>query len=125
MPSLQTMVSHLNMSFKSSFETHLKSEGFDVLDLWSQIDDAIISLTLKNEEDMSERSKEFGVPENFFELVRFDFLIDENLEIHLMEVNMSPNLTPTAKKFEPHGSSYEQVTYNALHCAIGIDYKTE
>lgn len=125
MPSLQTMVSNLNLSFKSSFETHLRSEGFDVLDLWMQVDDAIVTLTLKNEEDMSERTKEYGIPENFFELVRFDFMIDEDLKIHLMEVNMSPNLTPSAEKFKLHASSYEQVTYNALHCALGIDYKAE
>ena len=33
----------------------------------------------------------------FFELVRFDFLLDSKMNIHLMEVNMSPNLS--SKKF--------------------------
>lgn len=36
------------------------------------------------------------------------------MNVHLMEVNMSPNLTPSRAKFETNALSYEQVVYNTL-----------
>ena len=36
--------------------------------------------------------KHDGKDLKFFELVRFDFIIDQYLKVWLMEVNMSPNL---------------------------------
>lgn len=89
MPSLQKMVSQLKMSFKTSFETHLRSRGYSTVDLWAQIDEIITTLTLENEKNILEKTREFGEPENFFELVRFDFLIDEDLGVHLMEVSLN------------------------------------
>jgi tubulin monoglycylase TTLL15 len=123
MPSLKDMVSTLNISFKSAFEAHLRSQGYSTNDLWGQIDDAIVTLILENENILIEKTKDFGKPESFFELVRFDFVIDEDFVVHLMEVNMSPNLTPSADKFEGYALGYEQVTYTALHCVMGIDNK--
>lgn len=123
MPSLQEMVSTLKMSFKSSFETHLRSRGCNIFELWGQIDDAIVTLILKNEKNIIKKTREYGDPENFFELVRFDFIIDEEFIVHLMEVNMSPNLTPSAERYEGHALGYEQVVYNALHCVMGVDHK--
>lgn len=123
MPSLQQMVKGLNLPFKLAFEAHLRSQGYNTAELWGQIDDSIVTLILENEKNFIKKAKEFGNSENFFELVRFDFVIDEDLLIHLMEVNMSPNLTPSADRFEGHALGYEQVTYTALHCVMGIDHK--
>lgn len=88
-PSLQKLISEQNMSFKSSFDTYLLSKGINASDLWDEIDDAIVTLTLDNELNILEETKTIGNPENFFELVRFDFVIDEDLGIHLVEINMS------------------------------------
>lgn len=123
MPSLKEMVSNLKSSFKSAFETYLRSQGFSVVNLWAQIDEAIVSLILENEKNFIDQSKSFGKTENFFELVRFDFIIDDDFIVHLMEVNMSPNLTPSADRYEGYASSYEQVVYNTLQCVVGIDHK--
>lgn len=49
---------------------------------------------------------------NFFELVRFDFIADEYLNVYLLEVNMSPNLSPA--HFPQNKLLYEQVAFNAL-----------
>ncbi len=45
--------------------------------------------------------------------MRFDFIVDEDLDVHLMEVNMSPNLNPT-----PHVRKnrlmFQQVIHDTL-----------
>lgn len=59
---------------------------------------------------------------NTFELVRFDFLIDETLKVYLMEVNLSPNITPTAPKFEVNAKFREQMVYDALRLVGASSY---
>ena len=62
-----------------------------------------------------------------FELLRFDFIFTAALRVYLMEVNLSPNLTPTANKFEKWSLGYEQVISNTLNL-IGagsyVEFKT-
>lgn len=120
MPSLNEMCTKMGFSFKESFEFHLGSRGFDVEDLWNQVDDAIVTLVHSNERNLVYKTKDFGSNNHFFELVRFDFIIDEDFEVHLMEVNMSPNLTPACEKFEGHALGYEQVVLNTLQCVMGV-----
>ena len=38
-----------------------------------------------------------------------------------MEINMSPNLTPSRDKYEINESSYKKVVHDALQCVIGIE----
>ena len=47
---------------------------------------------------------------NFFEMVRFDFALDEHLNVFLMEANMSPNLA--SAKYPPNRLIYEPVLYS-------------
>lgn len=54
----------------------------------------------------------FKSKRNFFELMRFDFVIDEDLKIFLLEANMSPNLS--SAHFPPNKLLYQQVLYNTL-----------
>lgn len=51
---------------------------------------------------------------NFFELVRFDFILDEALKLYLMEVNLSPNLTPMLDRFEDNAVTNEQIVFETL-----------
>lgn len=120
MPSLKEMCTKMGFSSKASFEAHLTSRGFDMEELWAQVDDAIVSLVLSNENNFIAKTKEFGSTDHFFELVRFDFIIDDDFTIHLMEVNMSPNLTPRGERFEGLALSFEQVVLNTLQCVMGI-----
>ena len=53
---------------------------------------------------------------NFFELVRFDFIIDENLKVWLMEVNMSPNMDST--HFPANGVLYRKVLKWAIDVGV-------
>lgn len=45
-------------------------------------------------------------------MVRFDFIVDEDLNVYLMEANMSPNLS--SLHFKPNQLLYEQVIYNLI-----------
>ncbi|KAF8778081.1 putative tubulin polyglutamylase ttll-15 like protein [Argiope bruennichi] len=53
-----------------------------------------------------------GSLRNFFELVRFDFIIDEDLNVFLLEVNMSPNLSPA--HFPQNKLLYDSIVFNSL-----------
>lgn len=56
----------------------------------------------------------FSTTHHFFELARFDFLLDENLNVYLVEVNMSPNLTPAEPRFESNAITNEQIVHDTL-----------
>lgn len=59
----------------------------------------------------------FKTKRNFFEMMRFDFVVDEDLEVFLMEANMSPNLS--SAHYPPNRLLYEQVIYN-LFSLVGL-----
>ena len=54
----------------------------------------------------------------FFEMVRFDFVVGSNMQLYLMEANMSPNLS--SKHFALNRRLYEQVKslINCLNSSI-------
>lgn len=54
---------------------------------------------------------------NFFEMMRFDLIVDDNLRVYLMEANMSPNLH--SKEYQHNRLLYEQVIYSLFNL-IGI-----
>lgn len=45
-------------------------------------------------------------------MMRFDFLVDDELNVHLLEANMSPNLS--SLHFKPNQALYEHVIMNVL-----------
>lgn len=49
--------------------------------------------------------------------MRFDFIVDDNLNVYLLESNMSPNLS--SMKFPPNAIIYEQLLYHTF-ALIGI-----
>lgn len=52
---------------------------------------------------------------NFFEILRFDFILDENLKIHLMEINMSPNLGAIRDQGDIKRNYRSQLIYDTLN----------
>jgi hypothetical protein len=61
------------------------------------------------EEDFIRAASKYPSRRGFFEMVRFDFVIDSKMNVYLMEVNMSPNLS--SKHFAPNRLLYEQVHF--------------
>lgn len=61
--------------------------------------------------------RHFKIPsnrQNFFELVRFDFLLDKSANLFVMEVNMSPNLYAGAD-LRKSSDTYENTVENVLN----------
>lgn len=59
---------------------------------------------------------------NLFEMIRIDFVVDENLKVYLMEANMSPNLS--SSHFKQNKLYYEQLLYN-LFGLVGVASRVE
>jgi glutathione synthase/RimK-type ligase-like ATP-grasp enzyme len=45
--------------------------------------------------------------------------MDENQNLYLMEINMSPNITPTEEKYEKFAKIREKMVYDAVSL-VGI-----
>ena len=61
--------------------------------MWEEIYSTIIAVYLNKEKQISDLVRKFPHKDAFFEMVRFDILVDEELNVHLIEANMSPNLS--------------------------------
>lgn len=61
--------------------------------------------------------KNYRYKRNFFEMMRFDLIVDDNLRVYLMEANMSPNLS--SAHFQQNTLLYEQVIFNMMNL-VGI-----
>ncbi|XP_035222963.1 probable tubulin polyglutamylase ttll-15 [Stegodyphus dumicola] len=111
-PDIKYYYSELNLTAKDSLNAYLHSLGKGTKKIWSQIYETILDVYFETEADMKRSAMILGNLRNFFELVRFDFILDENLNIYLLEVNMSPNLSPA--HFPQNRLLYEQVLFNSL-----------
>ena len=60
--------------------------GKDPNIIWDQIDDALRHAYLKTEPLMIKSASSYRSKRNFFEMVRFDFVVDEDLNVYIMEV---------------------------------------
>jgi tubulin monoglycylase TTLL15 len=78
------------------------------------VESAIRTIYLKKEQSLIDTTKRFppGNGRNFFEMVRFDFVIDDDGKVFIMEANMSPNLS--SAHFPPNQLLYEQVLFNLM-----------
>lgn len=60
---------------------------------------------------------------NFFELVRFDFIVDETLNTFLIEVNNSPNLTPILDRYD-EAAANEKLVFDTIRL-VGAENRLE
>ncbi|CAK9814066.1 Probable tubulin polyglutamylase ttll-15 [Anthophora quadrimaculata] len=116
-PSLRHYYTMLKFSMKDSFDAYVRSQGKNPEKVWNGVHEAIREITLSKESYIKEAVKRFGNGRNFFELIRIDFALDDDLNVYIMEANMSPNLS--SAHYAPNQLLYEQVIYN-LFSLIGI-----
>ncbi|XP_064460438.1 probable tubulin polyglutamylase ttll-15 [Ornithodoros turicata] len=120
MPSLKNFYVNGSLSMKESLSLYLRKSKKDEKKMWTEIENAIADVYFEKERDMinaASKYKASGGTGHFFELVRFDFVVDEHLRVFLMEANMSPNLS--SAHFSQNRILYEQVVYNVLS-VIGL-----
>ena len=67
---------------------------------------------------MAKMAKTYPDKRGFFEMVRFDFVLDSKLGVYLMEVNMSPNLS--SGHFAQNRLLYEQAVYTLLRSVYTV-----
>lgn len=90
-PSLKIPTETFGFSALYAFNHHLKNQSQDIEGLWDRIDDAIVSVTLSKVEQISRHvnlffKKNSGQKQEFFQLLRYDFIIDDKLGLHFLEV---------------------------------------
>lgn len=114
---------YFNRSYlaKDAFHTYLKKNGHDPKYVDDQIEDCIHEIVSSYEHKfihhINELRSKYGKI-HFFELVRFDFILDAKLQLHLMEVNLSPNLSANTK-IRSAEYFFENVIYNFLNL-VGV-----
>ncbi|KAG1701320.1 Tubulin polyglutamylase TTLL6 [Nymphon striatum] len=105
------------LTFKETFNAWLQSKDKDPELIWSQIRSAIAGVYRNKENNLIRSSINFKSTRNFFEMVRFDFVIDEDYNVYIMEANMSPNLS--SAHFKENEVLYEHVVFNLLS-VVGV-----
>lgn len=117
-PPLQDLYINQKYSMKETFNRYMINEGKNVTKLWHDIHSIIRTLYLRKQSALMSAGAKHNL-KNFFEMVRFDFMVDENMKLYLMEVNMSPNMATGRGHFKGNKRLYEHVLYNMLR-VVGI-----
>jgi len=63
------------------------STGKNTSKIWEKLEDAIRVVCLEKESMLKNLMKNYKSKTNFFELVRFDFVVDDDLNVFIMEVS--------------------------------------
>lgn len=129
MPSLLRYYIGTNLSMKQTLNSYLKRLNKDGQQIWGQIEDTIKSVYKSKEHHLARMTRMYQTANNyndtsvegslnqFFEMVRFDFIVDDQLNVYLMEANMSPNLS--SRHFPPNRLLYEHVL-NSYFSLVGL-----
>ncbi|XP_033241832.1 probable tubulin polyglutamylase ttll-15 [Drosophila pseudoobscura] len=115
-PSLRKYYNLFGGSMRNAFEAYVRDQSMDPSKIWPQVEHIIRTTILTKEKDIVNILHSYK-QHNFFDLMRFDLFIDENLKVYLMEANMSPNLS--SAHFKPNSLLYEQVLYSVFNL-VGI-----
>ena len=107
----------VGFSFKDTLDAYIRSMGKDPETMWTDIYETISDVYLSQEEHFIKAVSHYPHKDAFFEMVRFDFVIDEDLKVYLMEANMSPNLS--SAHFPPNARLYEQVVHSVMRL-VGV-----
>ncbi|KAH8306337.1 hypothetical protein KR018_008291, partial [Drosophila ironensis] len=115
-PSLRKYYNRFDGSMRTVFEAYVRDQGKDPSGIWPQVEHIIRTTIAAKEKDIINILRSYKT-HNFFDLMRFDLFIDEDLKVSLMEANMSPNLS--SAHFKPNSLLYEQVIYSVFNL-VGI-----
>lgn len=115
-PSLIKYFERFGGSMRSSFDAYVRDQSLDPSVIWLQVDEIVRQTILSKINNIAKAMQPFKNGK-YFELLRFDLIVDDKLQVHLMEVNMSPNLS--SAHFKPNALLYQQILYNVLNL-VGV-----
>ena len=105
-------------SFRDTLNAYIiNSMKMDPNKMWDEIYSTIVEVYQNTETHFAKAVRNYPHREAFFEMVRFDFVIDDELNVYLMEANMSPNLS--SAHFSANAGLYEEVV-DALLRLVGV-----
>lgn len=116
-PSFAKYMKNLGFSFTDTLNAHIRSLGRDPDQIWNEMYSTISEVYEKHEKMFIKAISHYPHKDAFFEMVRFDFVLDEDLNVYLMEANMSPNLS--SAHFPANRLLYEQVIHSMLRL-VGV-----
>jgi len=111
-PSFSKYMQTNGFSFTDTLNTYIRSIGKNPDKIWEDMYSTISEVYEKHEELFIKAISHYPHKDAFFEMVRFDFVLDEDLNVYLMEANMSPNLS--SSHFPANRLLYEQVVHSLL-----------
>ncbi|KAF2901432.1 hypothetical protein ILUMI_04756 [Ignelater luminosus] len=120
-PEIEYFYNTLGFNMKESLNAYLRSKNKNPDVIWEQIEDSLRIVGLAKEQHIIAAMKEYPSKRSFFEMMRFDFVVTEDLKVYLMEANMSPNLS--SAHFTANQILFEQVIFN-LFGLVGIGERT-
>ncbi|KAA0184449.1 tubulin-tyrosine ligase-like [Hyalella azteca] len=100
---------------KQSFDAWLRDQDKDPELVWKGVRDAISEVFYAKEDAIIGAVLNYKRRHNFFEMMRFDLIVDADLHVYLMEANMSPNLS--SAHFKQNKLLYRQVVKHVLGVA--------
>lgn len=80
-PSLGQFYNNLQHGMRDSFNLYIKSQGRDPQRIWDQIDESIRLMMYEKEKHLVDILKRYKNKRNFFELMRIDFVVDNNFNV--------------------------------------------
>jgi tubulin monoglycylase TTLL15 len=116
-PSLSRYYNALGYGMKGSFDAYVRAQGKDPQIIWDQVEDSIRVAILTKQPLLKGLLQSYKNRHNFFEMARFDLIVDDDMKVYLIEANMSPNLS--SAHFKQNSLLYEQVIYN-LFGLVGV-----
>ncbi|CRK96757.1 CLUMA_CG009979, isoform A [Clunio marinus] len=84
-------------TYKEAMNAYFTKNGYNVSKIWWQVEDCIREIILNSESSFNHWVKQYPFKYSFFELYRFDFMLDNDLNLYLLEVNQSPNVNPSVR----------------------------
>lgn len=71
---------------KDSFDAYMREIGKEPEKVWKAVEAAIQEVYLRTELSIVNLLSQYKTKQTYFEMVRFDFVIDEDLNVFIMEV---------------------------------------
>ena len=118
MESLKDMFETMGYSGREAFLAYMDNQGHDTGKLYDDLQNAIATVYRDKEQKFIDLAEKQSISvEHLFEMVRFDFVLDSKLNVYLMEVNMSPNLS--TYKNPKNKLLYQHTVYSMLNL-VGV-----
>ncbi|KAJ2951543.1 hypothetical protein O0L34_g13692 [Tuta absoluta] len=115
-PALEDIHIKYGYGMKDAFDIYARAQGKDPDKMWDEVYKAIREIFVKKEKHIIEALESYPSKNNFFEMFRVDLMLDEDLNVYLLEANMSPNLSSPKQMNQ---LLYEQVLYS-LFSIVGL-----